>query len=308
VSGRQAALLGLLAALWGSSYLLIKVALDGFSPAEVVFGRAAIGAVVLVAACAAQGGGARAGLGDLRRRPLTGLGLGALFVAVPFLLISYGELHVPSGLTAVLVAPSPIFVALLAPLLGRGERLRARGWAGLGAGLAGVALVVGVETIGTTDQLLGALGILAASACYAGGSYLVKRRYAGVPPMATSAIGLVTASVLTLVPAIVTARHATPSAGAAVALVALAVANTALAFVIFYKLIGEIGAGRANLVSYLTPPMALAYGAVLYDEAIGPAAVAGLVLILLGVALASRGGEPGPARVPAPEGAETLSP
>ncbi|MEA2390896.1 MAG: hypothetical protein QOK31_1005 [Solirubrobacteraceae bacterium] len=304
MSARQAALLGVLAALWGSSYLLIKIALSGFSPAEIVFGRAAIGAVVLVGACAMQGGRARAALGDLRRRPASALLLGGLFVAVPFLLISYGELHVPSGLTAVLIAPSPIFVALFAPALDRRERLHAQGWAGLVAGLAGVALVVGLETIGTVEQLLGALGILAASACYAGGSYVVRGRYAHVPSLATSAISLVAASLLTVAPALVTAHAHGPSTGAVLALVGLAVANTALAFVIFYRLIAEIGAGRANLVSYLTPPVALAYGATLYDERIGLAAIAGLLLILFGTALAS--GARG--RRAAPGGAGPVSP
>jgi drug/metabolite transporter (DMT)-like permease len=168
-------------------------------------------------------------------------------------------------------------------------------------------LVVGVETIGTTGQLLGAIGILTASACYAGGSYVVKRLYSGMPSMATSAIGLIAASVLTLAPALATAHGHAPTAGASLALAALGVAQTALAFVIFYKLIGEIGAGRANLVSYLTPPMALAYGATLYHEAVGLAALAGLVLILAGTALASTG-RARPTGVAAPDGAEPVSP
>lgn len=93
MSARHAALLGLLAALWGSSYLLIKYALDGFSPAEIVFGRAALAAVVLVPLCALRGGATRARLADVRRRPGLALGLGTLFVAAPFLLISFGELR-----------------------------------------------------------------------------------------------------------------------------------------------------------------------------------------------------------------------
>jgi len=160
VSARHAALLGLLAALWGSSYLLIKYVLDGFSPAEIVFGRAALAAVVLVPLCALRGGATRARLADVRRRPGLALVLGTLFVAAPFLLISFGELHVPSGLTAILIAPSLVTlpVALLAP---------------------------------ATDS---------------------------------------------------------PDAGDWAALVALGVTHTALAFLIFYELIGAVGAGRATCV------------------------------------------------------------
>jgi drug/metabolite transporter (DMT)-like permease len=307
VSARQAALLGFLAALWGSSYLLIKLALAGFSPAEVVFGRAAIGGAVLLAVCAAQRPSGRGALDDARARPATALVLGGLFVAAPFLLISYGERAVPSGLTAVLIAPSPIFVALLAPLVDHGERLGHRGWAGLFAGLAGVALVVGLESLERPGELLGALGILAASACYAGGSFVVRRRYAATPAVVTSAIALSAAALLTAIPALATARDAVPSLGAGAALLGLAVANTALAFVVFYKLIAEIGAGRANLVSYLAPPIALAYGVGLRGERVGWAALAGLVLILVGVALASgRGSQP--SRVATPEAAEPVSP
>ncbi len=295
MSARHAGLLGVLAALWGSSYLLIKYALAGFSPLEVVFGRATLAAIVLLLACRLQGGAAWTALAGARRRPGPALALGALSVAVPFTLISVGELEVPSGLTAILIAPSPLWVAVLAPLLDPSEALASRGWLGLAAGLGGIALVVGVETIHTTAQFLAALGILAAAACYAGGSYLVKGAYRGDPSLATSAIAVSVAAVLTAAPAAATAPTGGPGAGALAALLALGVTHTALAFVIFYKLIGEIGAGRANLVSYLTPAVALAYGALLRSEPVTPVDVLGLLLILGGVALASRA-----ARAPAP--------
>jgi drug/metabolite transporter (DMT)-like permease len=110
-----------------------------------------------------------------------------------------------------------------------------------------------------------------------------------VPAVATSTFATGAAALITLAPAAATAHHSAPGLGAVAALVALGVAHTALAFVIFYKLIGSIGAGRANLVAYLAPPFALVYGAALHGEHIGPAAVVGLVLILTGVWLASRG-------------------
>jgi drug/metabolite transporter (DMT)-like permease len=289
VSARHGALLGALAALWGSSYLLIKYALRGFSPAEVVFGRSALAAVVLVVVCRVQRGPARAALADVRRRPRQALALGAIAIAVPFLLISYGEKAVPSGLTAIFIAPASIFVALLAPLLDQSERLEPRHWVGLALGIGGVALLFGVESVSSVSVVLGSLAILGAAACYALGSYVLKHNYPGVPALATSTFATGAAALLTLAPAAATAHHGAPGAGAVAALVALGVAHTALAFVIFYGLIGSIGAGRANLVAYLAPPFALGYGALLHGEHVGPAAIVGLVLILTGVWLASRG-------------------
>jgi drug/metabolite transporter (DMT)-like permease len=289
VTPRQAALLGALAALWGSSYLLIKYALRGFSPSEVVFGRAVLAAGVLIVVCRMQGGPARAALADARRRPWHALALGAVAIAVPFVLISFGEKAVPSGLTAIFIAPASIFVALLAPLLDHSERLEPRQWGGLVLGLGGVALLFGVESVGSVSVVLGSLAILGAAACYALGSFVLKHNYPGVPALTTSTFAAAAAAVLMLVPAAATAHHGAPGAGAIAALVGLGVAHTALAFVIYYRLIGELGAGRANLVSYLAPPFALAYGAALHGEHVGPAALVGLVAILAGVWLASRG-------------------
>ena len=104
MSPRQAGLLGLLAAVWGASYLLIKYALEGFTAPTIVFGRTLLGVLVLLAVIRAQSGPAWAALSDVRRRPLVALGLGAVAIAAPFTLITVGELHVPSGLTAVLIA------------------------------------------------------------------------------------------------------------------------------------------------------------------------------------------------------------
>ena len=299
MTARQAALLGILAALWGSSYLLIKYALRGFTPAEIVLARAAGSAAVLWPLCWLRGGAVRAGLSDIRVRPGPAFGLGAVFVAVPFLLISLGELHVPSGLSAILIAPSPIFVALLALGLDADERLDRRRLAGLGVGLGGVALLVGIETVSSLEEFLGALALLGASFCYACGSFVVKRSYSGTPPLVTTTFAVTGAAVLVLPVALATAGGEDPALGPILALAALAVTHTALAFIIFYGLIGQIGPGRANLVSYLTPPFALVYGAVFLSEEVTPAALGGLVLILAGVTLASRR-KPAPVAVEAP--------
>jgi len=290
VSPRHLSLLGALAAVWGGSYLLIKYALEDFSAPMIVWSRVAIAAVVLLVALRLTGGrpAVAGAVAELRARPGSAVLLGSLAVALPFMLITLGELEVPSGLTAVLISPASLFVALFAPFLDASERIDRRQGIGMLMGLGGVALVVGVESVQTVGQLLGALAMVGAAAFYALSSFLVKRRYGHLPSMQTSLVSIAAATVLTLPFALATLPDALPGARAVASVVVLGAVGTALGFVIFYKLINEVGAGRASLVSYLAPGVALFYGALLLDETITAAAIAGLVLILAGVALASR--------------------
>lgn len=288
MTARQAGLLAALAAIWGGSYLLIKYALQGFSPGEIVFLRTMLAALVLVAVIRVQRGEAWSALKAARRRPGLAVVLGFTAVAAPFLLITFGEKAVPSGLTAVLIAPASLFVAAFAPFLDKSEAIDRSQAGGLVAGLVGVALLVGVETVHSLSQFLGALAILGASAFYALSSFIVKGPYRGVPAIAVSAVSCAVGALATLPVALATPHHGAPGLRAILALVGIGVLGTALAFVIFYRLIAELGAGRASLVSYLAPGVALVYGAALLDEHIGWAAIVGLGLILGGVAVAGR--------------------
>ena len=292
---RQIGLLSALAAIWGGSYLLIKYALEDFSAPMIVWARTAIAALVLLVALR---GAARGAFADMRRRPSTAVLLATLAVAAPFLLITFGELEVPSGLTAVLISPAALFVALFAPFIDPSERIDRRQGVGMLAGLAGVALVVGVESIHSTGQFLGALAMVAAAASYGLSGFVVKGRYGRLTSVQTSLVSISVAALITLPVAAATAPTEVPGLRAVAALVTLGAVGTALAFVIFYKLIAELGAGRASLVSYLAPGVALFYGAIFLDEAITVAAIVGLVLILGGVALASRRSRRAPERVP----------
>jgi drug/metabolite transporter (DMT)-like permease len=285
MSPRHIGLLAALSAIWGGSYLLIKYALEDFSAPMIVWARTAIAAVVLAVVLR---GAVRGALADMRRRPGWAAVLGFVAVAAPFSLITFGEHEVPSGLTAVLISPAALFVALFAPFIDPSERIDRRQGVGMVAGLAGVALVVGLESISTLEQFLGALAMVGAAACYALGGFVVKRRYGRLTSIQASFVSIGAASLWTLPAAIGTAPTETPGLGAVAAVVALGVVATALAFVIFYTLIAEVGAGRASLVSYLAPGVALFYGAIFLDEEITVAAIAGLALILGGVALASR--------------------
>ncbi len=287
---RHAGLLAALAAIWGGSYLLIKYGLEDLEPATIVWLRCALAAVVLFAYLRLSRGGAdaRRALADLRARPWQAAVLGGISVALPFLLITFGELEVPSGLTAVLIAPASLFVAAFAPFIDPSERVAPRAAGGMLLALAGVALLIGVESVHSVGEFLGSVAILGSAACYALGSFVVKGRYRGMPPAATSLVSMIATTVIVAPLAIATAPSDVPGLRATLAVAVLGVVGTALAFVIFYKLIGEIGAGKASLVSYLAPGVALFYGAVFYDEPVTAAGVGGLAMILAGVALASR--------------------
>ena len=300
---RYAGLLAGLAAVWGGSYLLIKIGLEDFSPGVIVWARCMLAALLLLAIMAWTCGGEdlRAMRAEVRARPRTAVVHGLLAITAPFLLITFGELEVPSGLTAVLIAPAPLWVSAYAPFVDRSETADSRTVAGMVAALAGVALLVGVESVGSLGAFLGALAMLGASALYGASSLFVKHRYAGRPPIVTTTISVSVTAVLTLPLALATLPDHAPGAGPVAAVVALGFAGTALAFVAFYALIAGLGAARASLIAYLAPAAALAYGATLYDEPITAAAVGGLALILGGVALAAVRG-PGVAP-PSPAGA-----
>jgi len=302
MSARHAALLAALAAIWGGSYLLIKYGLEDFEPAVIVWLRLVLAGAALYLVMRLRSGGveARAAIAELKARPGRALLLGFVAIALPFNLITFGELAVPSGLTAVLIAPASLFVAAFAPFLDQSERVGRSALLGMLIGFGGVVLLVGVESVQSLGEFLGALAMIGAAASYGLSTFVVKR-YKGLSSIATSFVSILVASVLSLPAAVVSAPTELPGLRASLSVLALGVVGTALAFVIFYKLIAETGAARASLVSYLAPGVALAYGALLLDEAITAASIAGLALILGGVALASRRRrEPSPPPEPAP--------
>jgi drug/metabolite transporter (DMT)-like permease len=271
-----------LASLWGASYLFIKIGLRDLSPELIVFLRTGLAALVLTPLALSRGA-----LEALRGRLADVAVLALIQVAVPFLLISLGEQSISSSLTGILVAAAPIFTALLALWLDRDERLTPVGAAGTAVGIVGVALVVGVETGGSA--LLGALAVVLASLGYALGAFYLKRRMTGV-----QAIGLVTATmgasaVMTLPLALATLPDDTPAAGPLLAMLALGVGGTGVAFVLFYGLIASVGPTRASLVAYIAPGFAVVYGVTLLDERFTLVTLVGLVLIVGGSWLAAEG-------------------
>lgn len=291
-------LIGVLAALWGASYLFIKVGLDDdLHPTVVVFLRTGLGALVLAPVALS-----RRAFGPVRARLGWVALLAVVQVAVPFLLITVGEQHISSSLAGILVSAAPIFTALLALRFDHAER--STGWSlvGVMVGIAGVALLFGVDLTGDAEALLGGAAVLLASLGYAVGALLIKHRMRGVPPVGIAGTTMIFAA-LAMLPL---AAFEVPSHGVEPetvgAMLALGAGGTGLAFLIFYTLIADVGPARASIVAYVAPVFAVLYGAVLLDESITAATIAGLVLILLGSFLGAEGRLPGRgARSAAPE-------
>jgi drug/metabolite transporter (DMT)-like permease len=286
MSRRHIIFMTILAATWGASYLFIKVGLRDFSTSFVVFGRTALAALVLVAL--AHRLDALRGLRAVWR-PLVLLAL--IQVALPFLLITEGEHHIPSALTGILVASAPIYTALLALKLDAAER--AKGWAavGIAVGIIGVVLLFGVDLSGDSAALLGGAMVLLASLGYALGALYMKRRLTGIQPAGIAAATMGVSAVF-MAPGALLSFPTSAGADSVGALLALGILGTGLAFFLFYSLIAEIGPARASIVAYLAPVFAVLYGAVLLDEAITAATIGGLVLILSGSYLGAIGRPP----------------
>jgi drug/metabolite transporter (DMT)-like permease len=287
MSRRSWLLLGLLSALWGASYLFIKVALeDGMSPTVIVFVRTLLAALVLLPLAIRAGA-----LAGVRAHAATILLLAVVQMGGPLLLIAAGEQHIASGLTGILVATAPIFTFLLAFVIEGEERAAPLSLAGVAIGIAGVAMLLGVDAGGGLDAVGGGLMIVLASFGYGVGGWVVKRKVSGVEPVAIIGATALTVAVLMAPFAAISAPSHWPALDATASLLALGVLCTGVAFVIFYSLVASDGPARASLVGYIAPSFSIAYGITLLDESFTVWTALGLVLILGGTWLAATGGQ-----------------
>jgi drug/metabolite transporter (DMT)-like permease len=285
MSRRSVALLLTLSALWGASYLFIKVALyDVFSPWAIVSIRTALAALVLVPLAARMGV-----LGSLRGRAGAVLVLALVQVAVPLSLIGLGEERISSSLTGILVASAPIFTFLLAFALTGEQRASLGSLAGVAIGIVGVGMLLGVDAGGGTQALVGGLFVISAAFGYAVAAWHLKRNLVGVEPVATVAGSQAIAALVTLPLGLAHVPDATPGLDAIASLFVLGVFCTGIAFVIFHTLVASDGPARASLVGYIAPVFSIFYGVVLLDERFTAATATGLVLILGGSWLAAGG-------------------
>ena len=276
----------LLSSLWGASYLFIKVGVEEMEPATLMAFRFILAGAVLLGVLVAQRG-VRQAFDDLRSTSRHGIILGILNGVVPFWLIAWGETHIDSGVAAVANATVPIFVALIALRVNPGERATGVRLVGILVGLAGVAVLAGIEPESGTWAVLGVLAVVLASLFYAGGNLYTQHNFADTAPIVIATSAVVSGGLLILPVGIVQAPDAVPSWKALGSVAALGILGTAVASLVLYRLIARYGSSRTALVTYLLPAFALFYGAVLLDEPLTLSALLGLFLILAGVALGS---------------------
>jgi len=280
-------LLFILGAIWGASYLFIEIGLRDFSPGMVAFLRVALACITLLALAGRAGA-----LGGFRPYLWTLVAIGALQVAGPFILIAAGQQEITSSLAGILVTSAPLFTALLAIWVDQEERSHGSRLVGLLLGVVGVGLLLGVDLGDSGGQLLGGLAVLLAGLGYAIGGFMVKLKLGPMPPIGVAAWVVTAATVLLIPAAVIGFPTEVPGLGPVAAVTTLGVLGTGIAFAIFYDLIATVGPSRSFLVTYLAPGFAIVYGAVLLDEEITVATIAGLALILLGSYLAAEGRNP----------------
>lgn len=290
MSSKEYGVLMLLGAVWGASFMFIKIGGVELQPFALVEMRLGVAALVLLAVNATRKGH----LAALRAnwRPITVMGL--INCAVPYVLITWGETYINSGLAAIYNACAPLWAALLLALLpASSERLNRLRFVGLLCGMAGVVLVVsGNLSLANENPLYiwGQAACILAALSYAVSGIFGKRALAGVPS-AVSATGQLVAGAIMLLPlAAFQVPGRVPSFAALSAVAALAIAGTALASMMYYWLLTRVGATRVLLVTYLLPAFALMWGALFLHEPVTVAAVAGLALVLAGVAITSGSG------------------
>ena len=284
MSARGWALFAAVSVIWGMPYLFIKIAVEEVSPSVMAWSRLTLAALVLLPV--AWRLGALRGLGE-RWRILTAFA--AVEMAVPWPLLGFGEVHVSSSLAAILIATVPLFVALLATRFDHAERPTRTRLLGMLIGLAGVVALVGIDIGSQRDELLGALAILVVAFLYAIGPMIVKRRLSDVDPLGPVAASLGIAALLVTPFALADVPDSVPSADTLASLVVLGLLCSALAFLFFFRLIAEIGPGRATVITYINPVVALALGVAVLDESVTTGVAVGLLLILAGSWLSTDG-------------------
>jgi drug/metabolite transporter (DMT)-like permease len=276
---RNLILLVTLSAIWGSSFLFIKVGVRELSPSVVVLGRLVIGAGVLLPLAAFRGG-----LSALRGRLGSVALLGLFNNALPFWLLGFAEERIDSGLTAVIQAAAPIFTVLLARRIDATQRGSRSQLVGVGVGFVGVALLVGVQHGG---GLVGAFAVVGTALCYAFSVLFAGRVTRDIPPLQVSIGQLGTAAALIAPFGLAQLPGAVPGWKPLAAVAILGALGSGVAYLLYFALIHGAGASKAILVTYLVPAFALAYGAVGLHEHIGGRALVGLGLILGGTTLAT---------------------
>ena len=290
---RSLAMLTALGALWGGSFVFMRYAVPAMGPVPLTFARVTLATLALLVFAAAQ-----RNLPDLRTRWRGLAVVGLVNSALPFVLFCYAEQTITASTGGILNATSPFFGAIAAAIW-LGEPLTARKVGGMTLGLAGVALLVGLQPEPLTwATALAIAACLAAALCYGLAGVYTKKRMQGVSSFSLACGSQLSAAII-LLPALPFAPVPGPvTAWVVFNVVALAVASTAVAYLLYFRLIADLGPSRALTVTFLIPLFGVLWGFVFLGEAITANMLAGGALIIAGTALALRSGA-SPAAVPA---------
>jgi drug/metabolite transporter (DMT)-like permease len=280
--GAELALLLLLATLWGASYTFIKLGVATIPPITLIAARTGIAGLLLLAIMRWRGLSLPPDAAAWRRF----LFQACLNSVIPWTLIAWGERYVDAGLATILNSASPIFTFLLTAVVTRHEAAGFRKLFGVLAGMAGICLIIGVEAFHDAGRALAAeIAIVVATLCYAGAA-IFSRGFKDLDPMAPAAGSLLTGATI-LIPLSLAVeqpwRHV-PSTSSILALLGLSVFSTALAFVIYFRLIQTLGSVGTTAQAYLRVPIGVALGVILLGENLSPTAWVGLGCVVAGVA------------------------
>jgi len=278
----ELALLLLLATLWGASYSFIKLGVATIPPITLIAARTLVAGVLLLAIMRWRGLRLPKDAATWRRF----LFQACLNSVIPWTLIAWGERSLDAGLATILNSTSPIFTFFLTLAMTRHETLSARKLFGVVAGMAGICLIVGVQALaGLGVQLTAEIATVTATICYAGGA-IFSRGFRDLDPMAPAAGSLLCGAAILVPASLVIDRPWTlaPSTGSLLALVGLAVFSTALAFVIYFRLITTLGSVGTTAQAYLRVPIGVALGVIFLGESLTSTAWIGLGCVVVGVA------------------------
>lgn len=278
----ELALLGVLAVLWGASYSFIKVGVETIPPVTFIAGRTLIAGGILLALLRWRGLAMPRDAATWRRFMFQA----CMNSVVPFTMIAAAERTIDAGLATILNATSPIFTFLLTALITRHEPVTTRKLFGVGAGIAGICLIVGTQALGGLGhQLWAQLAVIAATVSYAGAA-IFGRNFRGLDPMVPAAGSMICGAAILMPLSLVFDRPWTlsPSTASILALLGLSVFSTALAFSIFFRLIHTLGSVGTTSQAYLRVPIGVGIGALFLGESLGPTAWFGMAFVVAGVA------------------------
>ena len=270
-----------LATLWGASYTFIKIGVATIPPITLIAARTAIAGLLLLIVMRLRGLGMPRDIATWKRFTFQA----CLNSVIPWTLIAWGGRHVDAGLSTILNSASPIFAFLFTAAITRHEAVTPRKLFGVGAGMAGICLIVGVDAIsGVGHRLIAEIAIVAATICYAGAA-IFGRGFGDLDPMAPAAGSLIAGAAILIPLSVVVEQPWTIAASTSsfLALLGLAVFSTAAAFVIYFRLIQTLGSVGTTAQAYLRVPIGVLLGVVLLGESLSQTALVGLVCVVAGV-------------------------